>query len=324
MKKYKLIKKYPGSPDLGSIYEQQPNSVFYRCGFQIIFKKHIENQEEHWEEVIEKDYEILSFISTNTNVGEKAGVIRIPKYEGYNVDDYLYNGESVKNGAYLIYSIKRLSDGEIFTIGDNVKAFDRIEIIKKFYQGMHNSQKHMLFWNLGYSINELVKVKLPLLTTEDNVEVVDGETIVYWLQFKSGMWFEYGSTPYYNISVTSGTYKAFSTVEARKQWLNKKYPKPLFTTEDGVDIFENDSFYTIDSNFEIQFLKNSNEDEVDNAWFNKEKAEEYILMNKKSLSPNDILKVWSDLSVHTTSSLIKNSTLMAAIITHLKNENNKK
>lgn len=63
---------------------------------------------------------------------------------------------------------------------------------------------------------------------------------------------------------------------------------PLFVTKDGVDIFEGDKFYTIDSNFKIQFTFGG-EDEVNNAWFNKEKAEEYILINKPCLSINDVL-----------------------------------
>lgn len=67
----------------------------------------------------------------------------------------------------------------------------------------------------------------------------------------------------------------------------KKVKQPLFTTEDGVDIFEGDKYYTVDSNFEIQSTFGG-EDEVDNTWSSKEKAEEYILLNKPCLSYGDV------------------------------------
>ena len=50
MKHYKLIKEYPGSPDLGHKAE---NKKFQGMGMT-----------EFWEEVIEKDYEILSELTT--------------------------------------------------------------------------------------------------------------------------------------------------------------------------------------------------------------------------------------------------------------------
>ena len=70
-KKYKLIKEYPGSPELGIIAEER-----------YVMK----DQPEYWEEVVEKDYEIL--------------ISRVVPQE--------------------ILSVKRLSDGEVFTIGDEV------------------------------------------------------------------------------------------------------------------------------------------------------------------------------------------------------------
>jgi hypothetical protein len=66
--------------------------------------------------------------------------------------------------------------------------------------------------------------------------------------------------------------------------------QPLFTTEDGVDVFEGDDFYTVD-NWNIEKYKNyiSINEYIHNLKFStKEKAEEYIIMNKKVLSLNDI------------------------------------
>jgi len=62
MKKYKLIKEYPGSPKLGTIVEKDE-----RCGSHIykyresnsnfgVLKYHVEDNPEYWEEVIENRF----------------------------------------------------------------------------------------------------------------------------------------------------------------------------------------------------------------------------------------------------------------------------
>lgn len=68
----------------------------------------------------------------------------------------------------------------------------------------------------------------------------------------------------------------------------------LFTTEDGIDIYENDIFYVvmlsdynIRSSKEINFLITP--DLKKRTFSTKEKAEEYAIMNKRSFSIKDIL-----------------------------------
>ena len=59
--KYKLIKKYPGSPELGTVVTFYTNWGMYGILQNCLYKKEIiENQPEFWAE-IKKDYEILSF-----------------------------------------------------------------------------------------------------------------------------------------------------------------------------------------------------------------------------------------------------------------------
>ena len=91
--KYKLIKTYPGSPELGTIEEPVHNNVHMmsngRYGYD--FSKH----KEFWEPVVEKDYEILT-------VRGKYGAVS-SFIEKLDLD--------LKDKS--IYSVKRLSDGEI-------------------------------------------------------------------------------------------------------------------------------------------------------------------------------------------------------------------
>lgn len=58
MKKYRLIKEYPGSPKLGTIVESQNavSGILFE-GKALYF---IETSPEYWEEIVEKNYEIIN------------------------------------------------------------------------------------------------------------------------------------------------------------------------------------------------------------------------------------------------------------------------
>ena len=210
MKTYRLIKTYPGSPKLGTILTHEELQY---C-----------NWDEYYEEIVEKDYEILSLIEDKLI---------------YNCDKYSkdYINQLFNTIGVNIHSVKRLSDGEIFTVGDKV---------------------------VGYN-NSIAKIK--------TIDLV-GE-----------------------ISLNIGTdkHEGFSLKNL------KKSKQPLFTTEDGVDIFEGDNYcyfrfhsWTCDNAiankefyYQDKFSKNS-------LYFStKEKAEEYILMNKPCLSLKEVLDIVS-------------------------------
>ena len=71
----------------------------------------------------------------------------------------------------------------------------------------------------------------------------------------------------------------------------EKAKQPLFTTEDGVDIFENNTSIYILDKFTIRHIKHKDFNVISKhvKYFStKEKAEEYILMNKPCLSLKEI------------------------------------
>lgn len=101
MSKYKLIKKYPCLPDswyVGIIVTKKYDSVYSTDTSGVtcvnLCKEQVENYPEFWEKVVEKDYEILSFISNLTgsiNIKTENG---IDIYEGdiiHWVNTYDYN-----------------------------------------------------------------------------------------------------------------------------------------------------------------------------------------------------------------------------------------
>lgn len=260
MKEYRLIKKYPGLPkdwEVGMIVgtgDRQGLACFSPCSGEYT-DKHIDhndviNNPEFWEEVVEKakEYEILSFYAKN--IGDKDEVnkhyIWYETSKGSNLWSRMQNitspyttEEILKNKNYAIHSVRRLSDGEVFTIGDeinfnNIGTGKLLEIqfeVAPIDKGtgrlcfVHNHKTLGRWWN----INELSKVNSVLFTTVDGVDIREGDDF-YEANLKHGItrW----TTEYFVI------------------YMNENIAKTLFST--------------------------------------KEKAEEYILLNKPCLSINDV------------------------------------
>lgn len=233
MNKYKLIKEYPNSPEVG--YEIEEKNHWGNWGYFLnCFPIYPEKYPEFWEKVVEQDYEILSFKQTSlqTDLWTKFGDVWGRNMNGACATSPYKYEEILNNPLYVIYSVKRLSDGEIFTVGDIVKQSNIIHnntfIIRAFEFNI-NKEHLLVIGNGGINISKIEKLKEVLFKTEDHVAVFKGD-IVHLVN----SWFEYSS-----ITVGEKTLLLFP---------NRK----MFST--------------------------------------KEKAEEYIIMNKPCLSINDINK----------------------------------
>ena len=237
--KYKLIKEYPGSPKLGNTIDNLENDW-------------IENYSEFWQEIVEKDYEILSFINPENLIYKKGNNNRFDaNYQMYRPDE----NDCLKEPGFKIHSIKRLSDGEIFTIGDKIN-------------------------NTTFGGNGTIK----------SIRNIENNFIVFRIDFDKE-WDDADDSECFLINL-------------------QKIKQPLFTTENGVDIFEGDNIYWVNINtFEKVNCNKYNDDlgeisiksllskkyECKAVGFStKEKAEEYIIMNKPCLSINDVLKLSID------------------------------
>ena len=262
--KYILIKRYPGSPKLGTIRKYEGNvwSDSNEFTSPII---NPENYPEFWELVVE--YPIGTKVhnsQTNTTYTKKEdGWYKPSEKTGYNDEmiikshyiniiedkvvekDYeilsyitieselikykdLDINDDLNCDKYLkIHSVKRLSDGEIFIIGDIIDT----RVDNKYKQ-------------------EILEIS------------IKNNTIVF--RTKLG---------FVILSVA------------------KKVKQPLFTTEDGVDIFEGDTYYkVVNESFQLLIMERAPKGKSlrSKVFSTKEKAEEYILMNKPVLSLNDI------------------------------------
>jgi len=229
MIQYRLIKVYPGSPKLGTIHWFQTdefgpssNSIWQGTNF---YNSH----PQFWQKVEEVDYEILKVIDREGTVISK---------NGYTFPECFQTLVNAKD-TFEIFSVKRLSDGEVFTIGDEIST--------------------------GH------------FTKNAKIDRIAITTINYQLQ---GIW----------VSYKGGSCALSGIIKVNKT--------PLFTTEDGVDFFKSDfknhaNIYSVNkSNFSLN--KNALGFTVFTdaclKFSTKEKAEEWILLNKPVLSLNDLLK----------------------------------
>lgn len=230
MKKYKLIKWYPSLHLIEADFtvEQKVENGDYhptkKCGRLVFRASEIENNPEFWEEIVEKDYEILQMKNIHGisySLFENGGLSR---YEKEN---------------HTIYQIKRLSDGEVFTIGDLVKRpcykqpfkINHIHIAgdmvwlhsRPFVEG---TCTHTLDENT--TLREAIKYESPLFTTEDNVDIFEGDKI--W-GVNEENW-----KPFYHYATTLNViekwkYGKFSTKKAAEEYILLNKPVELSIKE---------------------------------------------------------------------------------------------
>lgn len=207
-----------------------------------------------WEEII-KEYEILSFKSLK--IKDYALSLKDGGYISIEGSRNVPLQEMLANKNFEILSVKRLSDGEVFTLGDKVSATDN-----------------------KYS---------------------RGNTII---NSKSGTWIP----DFYNTTV--GSFKIIDDIMCVIYSYNnrdygqpinyvKKLTKPLFKTEDGVEVFCGDSYWCVNTSLHFWSLFKQTARERTmlgkgvKSFSTESLAREYKLLNQPLLSLDDLLSVWN-------------------------------
>lgn len=158
MIKYKLIKNYPQFKMPLECHSIADGGYYTNKGDMVY---NPEDYPEFWELVVKKDYEILTVNPSENHTGysDKKAIV---SWNTCN-KDFKY---------WEIHSVKRLSDGEIFTIGDNTNA----GIIKQF--NICGNTLQLKVDGLTFLNDYLVKkVKQPLFTTEDGKGIFEGDEV---------------------------------------------------------------------------------------------------------------------------------------------------
>jgi hypothetical protein len=206
MRKFKLIKEYPGSDHEGIIVSlKTPNGLYE--GYQYnYYSKHVENNPEYWEEVIEKDYEIISYIkkgSTTCTTTKRRG--------GENHKEY-----------WNIHAVKRLSDGEVFIVGDRITGYHKdvrsIQTIKICpYTGIIRLEQ-----SGGYTdLNNATKAKNPIFLTHDGKDIFEGDKV--WYVNKENFYYDYFQS-FLGITFRSDLNAYFLTREEAEDYIIENKP----------------------------------------------------------------------------------------------------
>jgi hypothetical protein len=289
MKKIKLIKLYPGSPkNLGitltpkvDVNNNDANNFYWEGSW---FNP--SDFPEFWEEVIEKDYEVL--------------ISKVVPQE--------------------ILSVKRLSDGEVFTVGDramtqgsrgghSIRQF-RVKQkcnVRTPMPGIFikdGIDRIWIDWEEGCGGNWLEsteKLKQPIFLTHDGKDIFPEDTV--WYVNKENLYYNYIITQA-TVTFRSDINAYFLTKEAASDYINKN--KVLFTTEDGVGIKKDEVVYVVDGRLNgIDMISNfvPKDYPTMKAFSTSEAAEDYIIENKYALSIKDF---W-DITCMSTSNFNKNT-----------------
>jgi hypothetical protein len=298
MKSYKLIKEYPGSDSAGLVVSlKTPNGMYEGWAYNY-YTKHVENNPEYWEEVIEKDYEILSYLkkgSTTCTTTKRRG--------GENHDEY-----------WNIYSVRRLSDGEVFSVGDLIKTpYTDCTPITGF--STKYSTEYFIEVSTGFTrLLSLEKVKQPIFLTHDGKDIFPEDTV--WYVNKENLYYDYIKA-YPEVKFNSEIRAYFLTEEAAVDYIKKN--KVLFTTEDGVGIKKGDTYFFVDTDFSIN-LSNAHPgcgQYSERKYFSTfETAQYYVIVNAKVLS---IEEFWEFVS-KPGSNVVKQKALKRLVKQRLKIE----
>ena len=262
-----------------------------------------------WEEIKEQTYQILSF----QNINNLHAIVELHPNGLYCYKKcYCYTGVRTVTEEYCllsaslqIYSVKDLTRDIVFTIGDTF-YYDDPNLPNKSsnykitgFKIDNNNISHdsnLIIMSNGIEIAHLpiCYPTKPHMISEDGIPLYDDiSTFHYIIKTSEDNWqLSYISSELtMHKGVCNPNLLFFSTIEAAKKYIKQRKSKPLFTTEDGVPIYEDNIVYMVEKDtFVISSRCNANGQSTFYYWYfsTKEKAEEYIIKHKPCLSFQEI------------------------------------
>lgn len=193
-------------------------------------------------EEVKKDFEILKFIKGNNtyNVLEDGNLLHdIPEYKNIKTNPSATHWTRAIERGYNTHSVKRLSDGEVFQLGDSISHIinDKISKITKinlirdkiyFSTGIWESET-------GVILNNAVKAKPVLFVTEDGKEIREGDEYYYVLEPINNYIMGKNNCTKFGISLDRKGIKYFSVKEAAENYIILS--KPCLSINDLKNTF---------------------------------------------------------------------------------------
>lgn len=172
-----------------------------------------------------RDWEIVSLIDVKYK--PQTVVTNENKLPMYSLEDYFTKYEK---GRWKIHSVRRLSDGEIFCVGDDITWYNGINYgrIERFEISKNNGNMLAVHFSGGVGINNISKAKKKAFTTEDGIEIYENDDKQLW-----------HISPNFDLSYSNSNFlakqnrklfKIFSTKEAAEEFII--YNKPCLSVND--------------------------------------------------------------------------------------------
>ena len=348
MKKYKLIKEYPFSPKLGTISNINDNPLDLKL---------VTKYPEFWQEIPE--YEILKFQDKSRkniyNVLPDGHLLwDIPEYKDIKENKHACDvKEALEGDIYGIYSVKRLSDGEIFTVGDLVNYNQKSNYgnwkIDNFCLGLGSNKilarsKNNCICEFIEDLKHVVEQDYEILSfiaiskdSNGKPSDINFDGKVQWSSDDNPNWYKiddllkdkiYAIHSIKRLSdgeiFTIGdiviqtkpfvdnnrwTIKEFSLKDTRCFTIGvnitciKKVKKPLFVTEDGVEIYEisnENPYFQLTPEWYIYEIGNPlyERRKIDKFFSTQTAAIEYRDLNKPKYSIQNIIDASSSIAIY--------------------------
>lgn len=218
-KKYKLLKEYPALPNnykKGDIVTKVSGQPFYnksKESLKRIPKDHVEGFPEYWKRV-DNTFEIVEMKFTPRD--------EIYKVEGNKViapNKHLPKVDLLRlYNQWEIYSIKRMGDGEIFTIGDTVNDTQSpfSGKIKTFAWKGEHKVTYRLSGSHGFHVNLQNAEHLYYIETEDGEVKYEGDRC-YFVKIIGDKYIK-GTKMNLNSEEDYSNYKFFAHKESRDDY----------------------------------------------------------------------------------------------------------
>ena len=259
-------------------------------------KRFVENSRD-WEQVIEKDYEILEVkIADGTIITYENGICT-KRTDKCSVDQTLSLEQILRtNHIKYIHSVKRLSDGEIFTVGDcfdvglGSRVLESIWLDNDGVLGL-NHEKGRITNTKGTGVfSKAKKISPTLFVTEDGVSITKDSKSYCHVDLRTYAISE-SNNPIPGVSgnMIGKGFVYFSTKEAAQKYIDSK--RILFITKDGVEVRKGDAYYYVDLHRSEIGLQTGfvDKDRSKFEYFSTyENAEDYLVRYKPCLSIDDI------------------------------------
>ena len=181
--------------------------------------------------------------------------------------------------------------GEVYVYDENKSEMNVILTDKKSIKITYNGfvaihELHPDFW-------QLVEEKEVLFTTYDGVEIIDHNTETHAVDKRT-----FEKLPCEAYAGNYEHYLYFAHESNAYKYIDENKPKPLFITEDGVEIFLGHSYILIDKEFikHKQTASNIVYTEYFKKFKHESNADEYIWKNKRVFSYEEMKKANIDIN----------------------------